>query len=155
MCGKACQIPATMARDLPQLHTVYVWVRVWVGERASERDGACLLAVNMTATRKQSGRRRSAKWQNTGSINGEKFCLPVAKHKTGGRTTKPHRGGSRLQKEKTHTWLDHVGRRTRATSLSVSVEVSHLLQYNRQIISLLKRGKGRFGDLDLMWTCWT
>lgn len=33
MCGKACQIPATMARDLPQLHTVYVWVCVWVGEQ--------------------------------------------------------------------------------------------------------------------------
>ncbi len=64
MCGKACQIPATMARDLPQPHTAYVWVCVWVCGWVSKRDGGCLLAVNMTATRKQSKHQRGTKWQN-------------------------------------------------------------------------------------------
>lgn len=63
MCGKACQIPATMARDLPQPHTVYVSVCGWV----SKRDGGCLLAVNMTTMRKHSSTEEAQ--------NGKTHCI--------------------------------------------------------------------------------
>lgn len=66
MCGKACQIPATMARDLPQPHTVYVSVCGWV----SKRDGGCLLAVNMTTMRNLAALKRHKMAKRTVSING-------------------------------------------------------------------------------------
>ncbi len=49
------------------------------------RDGGCLLAVNMTATRKLSKYRRGTKWQDRVSVNSEILCIhptcvPVSVH---------------------------------------------------------------------------